>query len=186
MAAKGKTTPPPINEPPPQPIYNDRRMAAAERQRQAIELCRAALTYEQIAVQLGCSVEVAQHAVEDEALRLRGQAFSYVDVGVQLGLSTQDARTAVKAALDREELEDIEQVRKIETRQIDGMLYPLLMLAQAGSIHAADQCVKLLKRKAQVLGSDADGGAIVDPEQLAEQVRVLTGALFPPSEETEQ
>lgn len=109
------------------------RTLARERERQAIELRKAGLTYDQIAARL--------QPHED------GRP-----------LSRQAACAMVKRAMDRlrgETSEIADEVRALETERLDALLASLWDRATGGDDSAVDRVLRIMKRRAELLGLDA-------------------------------
>lgn len=127
-----------------------RRMAAAAKCQAAVELRRSGMTYEAIAEQVGCS---------------RALAFKYV----KATLDKVIAQTAEAAAA----------VLRLELDRLDLLLAALWGDALVGNVAAVDRVLKIMERRAKLLGLDAkpetppadDGGTIA--EQYLAYVAVL-------------
>lgn len=114
------------------------RAIAAERRVQALELRKAGLTYDQIAERIGIS---------------RSQAHGYV--------------TKALNALDAKAAETAEQLRRLEVERIDKMLSGLWLRAVGtrdvpSDPLVVDRVVKLMERRARLLGLDAPAKAQVE------------------------
>ena len=110
----------------PEPATSPRKISYAERRIQALELRKAGATYEQI--------------------------------GKQLGVTKQAAYKHVKKALDamndtiREQADD---VRNIEVERLDKLWFVMYKQALSGNQGAVDRCLKIMDRRAKLLGLDA-------------------------------
>ena len=110
----------------PEPATSPRKISYAERRIQALELRKAGATYEQI--------------------------------GKQLGITKQAAYKHVKKALDamndtiREQADD---VRNIEVERLDKLWFVMYKQALSGNQGAVDRCLKIMDRRAKLLGLDA-------------------------------
>ena len=122
----------------PESRTSPRRIAAYEKQRQALALRYGGATYDAIA-----------------------QAVGY--------RSKQAAQQGVEAALKKTVQEPADQLRQLDLGRIDAMLLAIWAKARAGDYEAIDMVLKLLTRRAKLLGLDApvrqeltgpDGGPI--------------------------
>lgn len=112
-----------------------------EHQAKALELRRAGLGYEAIAAQIGLG---------------KSQAHRLVVAGLA------DARAQIAASAD--------ELRSEELSRLDGMLLGLWPQARKGTLPAVDRVLKIMERRARLLGLDAperkrlegvDGGPLV-------------------------
>ena len=95
---------------------------------------------------------------EHEALELRKAGATYRQIGKRLGISATSAHTRVMSALrEMSELtgEKAAEVRGIELQRLDTMLLGLWSKARAGDVSAIDRAVKIMQRRADMLGLDA-------------------------------
>lgn len=99
-------------------------LAAAERQRQALELRKAGVGFQAIADRLG-----------------------YKD--------HSGAYRAVKTALKKTLQEPADEVRRVEVERLDAMLLGLWSSAKAGNLLAVDRVLRIMQRRADLLGLDA-------------------------------
>jgi hypothetical protein len=93
-----------------------------------------------------------------EALELRRMGFSYVEIGARIGCSKSAAHRYVDEAM----AEASEQVRgeanvikAEEISRLDGMLRGLWPTARKGNHGAVDRVLKIMERRARLLGLDA-------------------------------
>jgi hypothetical protein len=107
-----------------EPVTSKRRLAAAERQRQALELKKAGADYRTIAERVGYA----------------GPAGAYKAV-----------TTALKALVQ----EPAEELRTMEVARLDQMLLGLWPKAIKGDTWAVDRVLKIMERRAALLGLDA-------------------------------
>lgn len=103
---------------------SENRIAAAERQRQALELRKAGLGYQAIADKLGYS----------------GPSGAY-----------QSIRAALRAIVK----EPAEEVLALELQRLDDMLAGLWLKARQGDTLKVDRVLKIMQRRAELLGLDA-------------------------------
>ena len=115
-----------------------RRLAAAERQRQALELRKAGVSFDLIAQQLGYS-------------------------------NRQGAHFAVESALQKTLQKPGDDLRQLDIERLDSLLFAVWPDARRGSLDHIDAALKILTRRAKLLGLDApvkteltgpDGGPI--------------------------
>ena len=105
-----------------------------------------------------------------QALQLRYGGATYYAIAQALGYATaQGALLAVEAGLRRTVQEPADQLRQLDLGRIDAMLLAIWAKARAGDYEAIDMVLKLLTRRAKLLGLDApvrqeltgpDGGPI--------------------------
>lgn len=89
-------------------------------------------------------------------MRLRVQGFSFSDIADRLGYnSTQAAYDAVKRALDRTEREPADALRTLESERLDQLWQRAYLLALNGDLAAAATAMKIMERRAKLLGLDA-------------------------------
>lgn len=102
------------------------KVQSLQRQAQAIELRRAGLGFAEIASRLGIG---------------KSQAHRYVVAGMQ------EARDQINAQAD--------ELRAEEVSRLDAMLSGLWPAARKGGVAAVDRVVKIMERRAKLLGLDA-------------------------------
>lgn len=93
-----------------------------------------------------------------KALDLRKAGASYRQIGAQLGVSEAQAFNDVKAALDalnKLEIAAAEDVRRLELERLDTLTLALWPNAKSGKEGAIDRILKLMERRAKLLGLDA-------------------------------
>lgn len=106
-------------------MANDqRRLEAAERQRQALQLRQAGVAYEDIAQRLGYS-------------------------------GRSSAWRSVMSALKQTLQEPADEVRTLELERLDRMLLGLWPQAVHGNQGAVDRALRIMERRAKLLGLDA-------------------------------
>lgn len=126
-----------------------RRLAAAERQRQALLLRRGGASYDQIAQRLG----------------YRDRASAY---------------RAVLAALEQTLREPAEEVRALELERLDALLLAHWPAATSGNVEATDRVLRIMERRARLLGLDAPRQLNVrlTLHEVVEQVARETGLSY--------
>jgi hypothetical protein len=93
-----------------------------------------------------------------QALQLRMAGASYRAIGSRLGVSEAQAHRDVHAELTRlaEKAADAaEQVRTLELERLDAMLLALWPQAKQANQGAIDRVLRLMERRAKLLGIDA-------------------------------
>ncbi|MFA7604469.1 MAG: hypothetical protein WCY29_15830 [Novosphingobium sp.] len=92
------------------------------------------------------------------SLELRRLGNSYAEIGRQVGISTSRAHALVTQALIevRDSIrEDVIELRALELSRLDGMLGGLWPDARKGQVGAVDRVLKIMERRARLLGLDA-------------------------------
>lgn len=110
-------------------MASERRIAAAERHRQALDLRKAGASYRAIAAKLGYD-------------------------------SPSSVHKAVAAALRRITEEPAAEVRTLELERLDALTIALWPQAAKGHLGAVDRLLRVMERRAKLLGLDA-------PERVA-------------------
>lgn len=133
-----------------------RRSAAAERAERAFELRKAGLPYTRIAQELHVSAGAAFNIVNRYLLKLR----------------------------DRTD-ELAESVRQIELSRLDSMLEGLWERASGGNTQAIDRVLKIMQRRADLLGLDAPTKADVTSggESLKSAIEEIKVSFVDPGEQ---
>lgn len=96
-----------------------------------------------------------------QALKLRRAGASFQAISEQLGFADESgARKAVKALMGKYEYESVVEARKFDLERLDQMLLGtgkggLLQLAIAGNFGAIDRVLRVMERRAKLLGLDA-------------------------------
>lgn len=90
------------------------------------------------------------------ALRLRKAGVSYLDIAQQLGYrGASGAHAAVKSALKRTLQEPADELRNLELERLDAMLMGIWQQCQNGNQGAIDRALRIMERRAKLLGLDA-------------------------------
>lgn len=95
---------------------------------------------------------------QKQALDLRKSGATYDAIGQALGISTQGAYKAVIRALDSLNAkisEGAEQLRRLELERLDRLFLAVYPAAISGSFEAVDRALKVMARRARLLGLDA-------------------------------
>ena len=99
---------------------------------------------------------------------------SYRTIAEHLGVSVGTVAADVKIILERlkkESLKDAEQHRRIECQRIDHALNALWPKISGGDIQAINTMVRLMERRAKLLGLDEQIGTNDNPIFMVEQTR---------------
>jgi hypothetical protein len=100
--------------------------------------------------------KLASHDRKLQALELRKAAVSYQQIADQLGYrSASGAFNAVKAALKATLREPANELRDLEVARLDAMLLVLWRRVQSGDEKAVDRVLRIMERRARLLGLDA-------------------------------
>lgn len=108
-----------------------------------------------------------------KALEARKAGASYDQIARQLGYAgTSSAHKAVTSALRKLIQEPADELRHLELTRLDALLIVVWQQAMKGSLPAIDRAIRLMERRAKLLGLDAplkfDLAAIV--AQVAEEL----------------
>lgn len=119
------------------------------------------------------------------ALELRKAGFTYQRIADSLGYkSASGAHKAVASALKKTLQEPSDVVRMLEIERLDTMLSSIWSSVKQGQYGAQDRAIKIMERRARLLGLDApartditSGGEELNvgmtPEQIAQKVVLL-------------
>ena len=97
-------------------------------------------------------------ALEAQCLHLRMAGYSHREIAAQLGIAPSSAYKRVRHALDevnKHNLDTAEQLRALELLRLDELLSALWDTAIAGDLKAVDRVLKVMERRAKLLGLDA-------------------------------
>jgi predicted DNA-binding protein (UPF0251 family) len=92
---------------------------------------------------------------EAKALRLRAEGATYDEIGRQLGVSRPMAARVVHRALDRVVREPANHLIALECTRLDLLTKAHMPKALAGSARAAEIVLRVMERRARLLGLDA-------------------------------
>lgn len=93
-----------------------------------------------------------------KSLELRKGGMSYRQIGAQLGISEAQAHrdvTRILASIAKLAEPDALQVRILEQQRLDALLEALWPQAQRGNHGAIDRVLRIMERRARLLGLDA-------------------------------
>jgi len=99
---------------------------------------------------------VAQTEKQKQALALRLSGASYEQIAQALGFKNRStAWHAVEDALTRAIQEPADEVRALEVQRLDRWLFNIDAQIRSGSLEALDRGLKIMTRRATLLGLDA-------------------------------
>lgn len=100
--------------------------------------------------------EVTAHDNQLKALELRKAGVSYQRIAETLGYKdSSGAWRAVKAALKKTLQEPADELRTLEIERLDAMLSAIWASVKQGQYGAQDRALKIMERRAKLLGLDA-------------------------------
>lgn len=109
------------------------------------------------------------------ALELRTEGRTLDQIADELGYADKSgAHRAITAALDRHEAAAVDEYRDLEAARLNELQQAIWPLAKAGDIPAVTACVRIIDRRARLLGLDAP--VLVDVNATAATVD-LDGAV---------
>lgn len=91
----------------------------------------------------------------EQVLKLRIAGASFPEIARQLGISVTWAWESCRNAILRTLQEPAEEVRKLEAERLDRLMLAQWQLAVAGDKDAAQMAIKIMERRAKLLGLDA-------------------------------
>ena len=113
---------------------------------------------------------------EKKAFALRMAGATYEQIGAQLGVTTGAAYKMVKRVLERTRRETDEladELRRLEVERLDALTLTLWKQATAGNFGAVDRVLRVMERRARLLGLDAPTKQ--DVTSGGEALRVVLG-----------
>lgn len=90
-----------------------------------------------------------------EMLDLRVQGYSLRAIGEKLGMHHSTVAEAIAAELDALTREPAEQLRTVELERMDAMLVALWPKVAGGDANTIDTALRVMQRRAKLLGLDA-------------------------------
>ena len=105
---------------------------------------------------LGKNIEAAERNVV--VVRLRKAGYSYAEIGEQVKLSKGQISKILNKYLDdfaRAHKDELEELRNTENARLDGYLKQVHSKAIGGNMGAIDRAVRIMDRRAKLLGLDA-------------------------------
>jgi hypothetical protein len=92
-----------------------------------------------------------------QAIALRKDGSTYEEIGKTLGISGQRAHKIVTSELTRireKTAEETDILRTLELQRLDSLFQTCYKQAQKGNMPAVDRCVRIMERRAKLLGLD--------------------------------
>jgi len=100
--------------------------------------------------------QVKAYERQQEALSLRLVGLSYDAIAERLEFANRSgAFRAVQAALKKTLQEPADELRTLELERLDSMLLPMMAQAKKGNQGAVDRVLRIMERRAKLLGLDA-------------------------------
>ena len=91
-----------------------------------------------------------------QALALRKTGATYEQIAAHLGYSSrQSANRAVLRLLAAHEAENVADLRTLENMRLDDLLFAVYKAALGGDLGAIDRALRIMERRAKLLGLDA-------------------------------
>ena len=124
-----------------------------------------------------------------QALELRRAGLGYHAIGAKLNLGKSQAHRLVTAALveAREQVcANADDLRAEEVSRLDAMLTGLWPTARNGAVASVDRVVKIMERRAKLLGLDAperkrlegpNGGPVLSVNMSADEFRAIASEI---------
>jgi hypothetical protein len=104
-----------------------------------------------------------------KALQLRMAGSTYNDIAEALGYSSKTtAFHAVTNALRKAKQEPCEGVRALEIERLDAIFLPMYVKAKHGDYGAVDRCIRIMERRARLLGLDAPEKQEIETRMIVE------------------
>lgn len=104
----------------------------------------------------GSPEAIQRQANAVQAFELRKSGASFRQIAEQLGYADESgARKAVMALLKKQQVEAVEDYRKVELARLDAMLLAIAQQVRQGHLGAIDRALKIMERRARLLGLDA-------------------------------
>lgn len=95
-----------------------------------------------------------------EALQLRLEGKTYTEIAERMGKSVSTVHGYVADSLAEVTKEDAQQLRDVEAARLDALQHAIWDKAIGGDLSAMDRVIKIIDRRARLLGLDA-------PQQVA-------------------
>jgi len=94
---------------------------------------------------------------EAEALELRLAGGTYEQIAQAIGYETRSAayRAVVRALRSLSKVQDVEHLRELESERLDRLFLGVWAKAVKGDDHKIDRVIKIMVRRAKLLGLDA-------------------------------
>lgn len=117
------------------------------------------------------------------ALRLAMKGYTYPEIAAELGYnSKQAAHKAVKTALDKATVLEVESAKSMALLRLDAMTKGIFDFAEAGVGGAIDRVLKIEERRAKLIGLDAPVKTteVLEAEQVQQRVSIPAYGIAPP------
>ena len=101
------------------------------------------------------------------ALELRAAGATFEAIANALGYSRAGAYKAVTKALRDTLQEPADEVRRLELRRLDAVLGPAYTAARGGDLQALDRVLKVMERRARLLGLDLPAPKTPQPIEIS-------------------
>lgn len=114
---------------------------------------------------------------QKQALELRKAGATYEAIAKKLEYANASgAEHAVKAAMKATVQDAADDVRNLEVERLDAMLLGLWKSANSGNLGAVDRVLRIMERRAKLLGLDAPTKSQVSIEKLSddELIKLIT------------
>lgn len=121
-------------------------------------------------------------ALQEQAIELRRSGLGFVDIGTKLGIGKSTAHRLVEAGMADARAQitaSADDLKAQELSRLDGLLLKLYPVAAAGDVQAIDRVIKIIERRAKLLGLDAPvrtalqgGGDDAPPVSTVSETRV--------------
>lgn len=121
-----------------------------------------------------------QLAREQHVLELRRAGLSFERIADEVGIpgGRSDAHKIYRRAMSRTLQEPAAEIRQLEADRLDRLQVAVWTKALSGNLNAVDRVLRLMDRRARLLGLDhADGIAERALELEAGRIRLMAGAL---------
>lgn len=113
-------------------------------------------------------------ARENHALELRRAGASFTAIGEAIQTDRSNAAKIVKRALGRVHQEPATEIRKLEAERLDRLQLTFWQKAISGDGRAFDRVIRVMERRARLLGLDHEHGVAERHLQLeADKVRLM-------------
>lgn len=117
---------------------------------------------------------------QQQAVELRRAGRSYREIAHQVGIGVASAHRLVAAAISKARVtvqDEVIEMRALELSRLDGLLSSVWPAARQGNLGAIDRVLKIMERRAKLLGLDApvkmSRGNPVAEEDVRDAVRYI-------------
>lgn len=90
-----------------------------------------------------------------KCLELRASGLSLRAIAAKVGMAHSSVAEAIEAELDELTKEPAEKLRTVELARLDRLLKAMWAKAMKGDVHRVDRCLRIMERRAKLLGLDA-------------------------------